>query len=338
MNTFKSYNLKNTVLKNRIVMPPMCMYSSDETGKAGEFHFNHYVSRAVGGVGMIIAEATAVQKNGRTTDRDLGLWEDNQIDGLNKIVEGIRRYGTKAAIQLNHGGRKYTGSWGKAVAPSSVKFSDNSCLPEALTEDGIKEIADSFKNAAVRADKAGFDVLELHAAHGYLIHQFLSPLSNIREDRYGGNLENRTRLLSEILLSVRSVWPEEKPILLRVSADDYKDGGITLEDMVQIINSVKGHIDMVHVSTGGLVPAEINAYPGYQVNYSNAIKHECNIPTIAVGLITGIELAEEIISDSRADLVAVGRELLRNPYFAINAARANSLKIDYPEQYKAAYC
>lgn len=337
MNTFKSYDLKNIILKNRIVMPPMCMYCSDDNGKASEFHYNHYVTRAIGGVGLIIVESTGVVGNGRTTDKDLGIWDDVHIDGLKNIVDGVKKHGSKIAIQLNHGGRKYTGIAGDVVAPSAVKFDEKSILPKELTIEGIKEIILKFKKAAKRADEAGFDAIEIHGAHGYLIHQFLSPLSNLRVDEYGGNIKNRTRFLKEVLQAVSEVWPEKKPILLRVSACDYKDGGISLKDMIEMVNDVKEYIDMVHVSTGGLIPAEINAYPGYQVNFSNTIKAKCNIPTITVGLITSINMAEEIISNHRADLVAIGRELLRNPYLILNEAKIRNLDIDYPEQYKGAF-
>lgn len=337
MNTFKSYSLKNTNFKNRIVMPPMCMYSSDGTGKVNDFHYNHYVTRAIGGVGLIIVEATGVAKNGRTTDKDLGIWEDQHIQGLKNIVKDVKMYGSKIAIQLNHAGRKYTGNDGEVVAPSAVKFNENSTLPKELSKDEIKGIVVDFKEAAKRANDAGFDALEIHGAHGYLIHQFLSPLSNLRLDEYGGNLKNRTRFLKEVLQAVAEVWPKEKPILLRVSAYDYKDGGINIKDMVEIINEVKEYIDMVHVSTGGLVTAQINSYPGYQVNFSNEIKTKCNIPTITVGLITDINMAEEIISNGRADMVAFGRELLRNPYFALHEAKIRNLNINYPEQYMEAF-
>ncbi|CUU49332.1 NADPH dehydrogenase NamA [Clostridium beijerinckii] len=337
MNTFENYTLKNTNLKNRIVMPPMCMYSSDETGMANDFHYAHYVTRAIGAVGLIILESTGVVENGRTTDNDLGIWDDKHIDGLKKIVKGVKKYGSKIAIQLNHGGRKYTGTASQAVAPSAVKFDERSTLPRELTRDDIKEIVLNFKDTAKRADKAGFDAIEIHGAHGYLIHQFLSPLSNLRKDEYGGDIKNRIRFLKEILEAVTEVWPKEKAILLRVSAYDYKEGGITLNDMIEIINEIKEYIDIVHVSTGGLIPAEINAYPGYQVNYSSIIKEKCNVPTIAVGLITDINMAEEIISNGRADLVAVGRELLRNPYFVLNEAKSRNIDFDYPEQYKGAF-
>lgn len=337
MNTFKNYTLKNLNLKNRIVMPPMCMYSSDETGMASDFHYNHYVTRAIGGVGLIIVESTGVVENGRITNNDLGIWDDKHIDGLKNIVHGVKKHGSKIAIQLNHGGRKYTGTYGQAVAPSAIQFDEKNTLPRELTKDEIKEIVLNFKEAAKRADKAGFDAMEVHGAHGYLIHQFLSPLSNLREDEYGGDIKNRIKFLKEILQAVTEVWPKEKAILLRVSAYDYKDGGISLNDMVEIINEIKEYIDIVHVSTGGLIPAKINAYPGYQVNFSSTIKEKCNIPTIAVGLITDVNMAEEIISNGRADLAAVGRELLRNPYFVLNEARTRKLDIDYPEQYKGAF-
>lgn len=337
MNTFKNFTLKNMNLKNRIVMPPMCMYSSDESGKSNDVHFTHYVTRAIGGVGFIIVESTGVIENGRTTDNDLGIWNDNHVSGLKKIVDGVKSQGSKIAIQLNHGGRKYTGVAGEAVAPSAVRFDEKSKLPKELTKEEIREIVLRFKEAAIRADKAGFDAIEIHGAHGYLIHEFLSPLSNLREDEYGGNVKNRARFLREILEAVSEVWPKEKAILLRVSAYDYKDGGITLNDMVEVINNIKEYIDLVHVSTGGLIPVEINAFPGYQVRFSEAIKEKCNIPTIAVGLITEGNMVEEIISNDRADLVAIGRELLKNPYFVLNEAKARKVDIEYPEQYKVVY-
>ncbi|GFZ32589.1 NADPH dehydrogenase [Clostridium zeae] len=337
MKAFSNYTLKSTTLKNRIVMPPMCMYSADATGKANDFHYNHYLTRAIGGVGLIIVESTGVTENGRTTDNDLGIWDDSHIDGLKRIVDGVKKYGSSIAIQLNHGGRKYTGNYSEAVAPSALKFDDSSLLPRELTKDEIKKIVLDFTEAAKRADKAGFDSIEIHGAHGYLIHQFLSPLSNLRTDEYGGNIKNRTRFLKEILQSVKEVWPKDKPILLRVSSYDYKEGGITLDDMIEIINEVKDYIDMVHVSTGGLIPAKIDVYPGYQINYSNEIRSKCNIPTIAVGLITDLNIAEEIISNGRADLVAIGRELLRSPYFVLKEAKDRNLDIEYPTQYKGAF-
>lgn len=336
MKLFEDYTIKNTTLKNKIVMPPMCMYASDRDGKANEFHYIHYLTRAVGGVGLIIVEATGVTKNGRISDHDLGLWEDSQVEGLKRIVDGMKKCGTKTAIQLNHAGRKYMGTSSEVVAPSAIKIED-SVLPKELTIEGIQEIIHSFQTAAKRADEAGFDILEIHGAHGYLIHQFLSPLSNHRTDEYGGDLKNRTRFLKEILEEVGKVWPKEKPIFLRISATDYLEGGIDANEMVQIINEVKEYIDLVDVSTGGLLPAKINVYPGYQINYASIIKEKCNIPTIAVGLITDIDMAEEIIANERADFVAIGRELLRNPYFVLQEAKRKGVEVEYPDAYRRAF-
>ncbi|MFT8315078.1 MAG: NADPH dehydrogenase NamA [Clostridium sp.] len=337
MKTFEEYVLKNLRLKNRIVLPPMDMYSADESGKANDFHYNHYTTRAIGGAGLIIVESTAVTTNGRISDNDLGIWSDEHIDKLSDIVNSVKKYGSAIAIQLNHGGRKYVGSSGEVLAPSAVAFDEKSKIPRELTKGDIKEIVLAFKAAAIRADKAGFDAIEIHGAHGYLIDEFLSPLSNVRTDEYGGSTENRTRFLKEILEAVSEVWPKEKTISLRVSAEDYKIGGITGEEMVKIINIVKPYIDIVHVSSGGLVPADIKAYPGYQIKLAELIKENCEIPTIAVGLITDINMVEEILSNERADLVALGRELLRNPYWVLNAAKTKGIDIDLPVQYKRAF-
>lgn len=337
MDTFTSYTLKNTVLKNRIVMPPMCMYSSDDTGLANDFHYTHYATRAIGGVGLIIVEATGVVPNGRISDKDLGIWDDSHIEGLKKIADSVKKYGSKVAIQLNHGGRKYEGVTKELVAPSPIAFNEHSAVPKELSKDEIKEIVQKFKEAAIRADAAGYDAIEIHAAHGYLISEFLSPLSNVRTDEYGGSIKNRTRFLKEILQEVSKVWPKEKPILIRVSATDYLEDGMHVEDMVQIINEVKEYIDMVDVSTGGVVNAPIKLYAGYQVECAHEIKTKCNIPTIAVGLITDINLVDYIVSSGKSDLVGIARELLRNPYFVLNAAKSRNVDIEYPEPYKRAF-
>ncbi|WP_026881705.1 NADPH dehydrogenase NamA [Clostridium akagii] len=337
MKTFEEYSIKSLKLKNRIVMPPMCMYSADNSGNVNDFHINHYTTRSLGGVGFIIVESTGITPNGRISDNDLGIWDDKHIEGLKTLVQGVKKYGAKIGIQLNHAGRKYLGSSGQPLAPSAVSYDEKYKLPKELTKLEIKEIILKFKEAAVRADKAGFDAIEIHAAHGYLIDQFLSPLSNLRQDGYGKTTENRARFLKEILVAVKEVWPKGKPISLRVSAEDYKKGGMSTKEMVQIINIVKEYVDVVHVSSGGLVPAHINLYPGYQVNFSETIKRECNIPTIAVGLITEIDMVEEILSNRRADLVALGRELLRNPFWVLNKAKEKNIDIELPEQYKRAF-
>lgn len=337
MIAFTEYKIKNMLLKNRIVMPPMCMYSSDESGFVKDFHKVHYTARAIGGVGLIIVEATAVVPNGRITSYDLGIWSDDHIQELKSLVESVKSHGSKIAIQLAHAGRKCTSNDEYIVAPSPIRFSEEYRIPKELTVDEIKGIVNNFRDAAIRADKAGFDAIEIHGAHGYLIHEFLSPLTNKRIDEYGGSLENRTRFLKEILAAVNEVWPKDKPILLRVSADDYMEGGINKEEMVKIINEVKEYIDMVHVSTGGLISVKFPIFPGYQVIHSETIKNKCNIPTIAVGLINEYDQIEEILNNNRADLVAIGRGLLRDPHFVLNISYKNKLKIEYPPQYERGY-
>lgn len=337
MKLFESYKLKEVEMKNRIVMAPMCMYSADKDGIAKLFHYVHYTERAVGGVGLIIVEATAVTPNGRISDKDLGIWNNKHIEGLKMITEAGKKHGAKMAIQLAHAGRKCEAEAEYIVAPSSIAFNEKYRMPKELTVEEIKDIVKSFREAAIRADKAGFDVIEIHGAHGYLINEFLSPLTNKREDEYGGSTENRARFLKEILQDVRDVWPENKPIILRVSASDYAEGGVDIEEMVNIINEVKPYLDMVHVSSGAVVPAEIKTYPGYQVKFCETIRERCSIPTIAVGLITESDMAEEILQNGRADMVALGRELLRNPYWTLQTAYKNKIDIEYPEPYKRGF-
>lgn len=336
MKSLTEFNIKNLTLKNRIAMPPMCMYSADEDGKAKNFHETHYISRAVGGVGLIIIEATAVTPNGRISSNDLGIWSDTHIQGLKNIAERVKAYGTKIGIQLAHAGRKCESNDEFIVAPSPIPFSDDSKVPRELNKSEIQEIVLQFKDAARRANEAGFDIIEIHAAHGYLIHEFLSPLSNKRNDEYGGERLNRVRFLIEVLEAVKEVWPNEKPISLRVSADDYTDGGIDKNEMVEIVNLIKNHIDIVHVSSGGLVKARINAFPGYQVSHAEAIRNKCNVPVIAVGLIKDFDHIEELISNNRADLVALGRALLRNPYHVLEMAYQHDIQYS-PVQYERGF-
>lgn len=335
--SLEKYKIKDLELKNRIVMPPMCMYSSDEGGKVKNFHHTHYEARAMGGVGLIILEATGITPNGRITDNDLGIWSNNHIEGLTRLVNRIKKHGSKVGIQLNHAGRKSTSTNDVTLAPSPIAYDETYRLPDQLSKEEIKAIVDQFEYAAARANRAGFDLIEIHGAHGYLIHQFLSPLSNKRTDAYGGSLVNRSRFLKEVLAAVKKVWPGDKPILLRVSASDYTEGGIDIDEMVKIIDMVKPFIDMVHVSSGGLVPAEIEAYPGYQVSFARDIKNQCGIPTIAVGLINDMNHINDILSDGDADLVALGRLLLREPQFLLNNLYKNKIAYDYPVQYERAY-
>ncbi len=337
MEMFKPYSLKNITLNNRIVMPPMCMYSAGNDGEVTEFHKTHYMTRAIGGVGLIIIEATGVAENGRISDYDLGLWNDKQRDALKPLVTSLKEAGAVTGIQLNHGGRKYVGSTEPLIGPSSLPFDEESATPCAMSQQDIDTVIQAFQDAAKRADEAGFDTLQIHSAHGYLLHQFLSPISNQRTDRYGGSLENRTRLLEEVLRAVRAVWPKEKLLMVRVSATDYVEGGIGIDEMVQIINHIKPLVDMVDVSSGGNIRASIALHPGYQVPLAQAIKEQCQLPTIAVGLIESSQMVNEIIGNKRADLVALGRELLRNPYYVLQQARDYRIEVEFPRQYRRGF-
>lgn len=336
MKSLTNYKLKEMTLRNRIVMPPMCMYSAGEDGMITDFHKTHYISRAVGGVGLIIIEATGITPNGRISSNDLGIWSDDHIKGLEEIVNKAKSYGAKMGIQLAHAGRKCQSNDDFIVGPSPIRYSEDYRVPRELSINEIQTIILQFREAAIRADRAGFDMIEIHGAHGYLINEFLSPLSNQRTDQYGGSIENRVRFLIEILRSIKEVWPEEKPIGLRVSADDYTEGGIDKNEMVKIVNLVKKYIDIVHVSSGGVVSARIDLFPGYQVSHCETIKRECNTPTIAVGLIKDYDQIEEIIANNRADLVALGRAILRNPYLVLNMAYEKDLKYS-PKQYERGF-
>ncbi|MBZ9634357.1 NADPH dehydrogenase NamA [Clostridium sp. FP1] len=333
---FSNFKIKDMDLKNRIVMAPMCMDScNDEDGLANNWHFVHYSTRAIGGVGLIIVESTGIEPGGRITDKDLGIWSEEHVKNLSNIVNECHKYGAKIGIQINHAGRKSETLSYPIIAPSPIAFNEHYRLPNEMTKDDIKNTIILFKSAAKRSLAAGFDLLELHGAHGYLIGQFLSPLTNKRKDEYGGSNENRVRFLSEIIQAVKTVWPQTKPLQLRVSAEDYAEGGNTAKDTATLINLIKDMgIDIVNISSGGTVPARISTYPGYQICCSEIIKNQCNIPTIAGGLITSPLMAEEILNNKRSDLVYLGRELLRNPYWAFAAASQLGESIKWPIQYE----
>ncbi|MBS5956467.1 MAG: NADPH dehydrogenase NamA [Clostridiales bacterium] len=334
MYLLDSFTAKNMTLRNRIVMPPMCMYSAGTDGIANEFHFTHYTSRAVGGVGLIIMEATGVLPKGRISDHCLGLWNDEQAKALKPIVTACQKQGAKVAIQLNHAGRKCEAQEKIIHAPSAIPFSQDSPMPREMTEEDILETVKAFRSSAERAAEIGFDAIEIHGAHGYLISEFLSPLTNHRTDSYGGSTENRCRILIEILKAIHEVWPAEKPVLLRVSAEDYEPNGIHMEEMSKIINLVKPYIDVLDVSTGGVVPTPpTKIYPGYQVKIAEQMKQACDLPVVTVGLITDPHQVEEILGGERADLVALGRELLRDPYWVLHTARNMEVEYPWPEQY-----
>ncbi|GAB1400364.1 NADPH dehydrogenase NamA [Aminivibrio sp.] len=338
MRAYEPFSIKDLELKNRIVMPPMCMYSAPDSVPT-DFHYLHYGARAIGGVGLIIVEATGVLPEGRISDNDLGLWRDDQIPPLAKLVKMAHDQGAKIGIQLNHAGRKCGAAAKRIYGPSALNYSDDGRYqdPAEMTEEDIAHVTDAFASAAGRALEAGFDVVEIHGAHGYLLSQFLSPLSNVRKDSYGGSPSNRSRLLREVTDGVRSRWPENKPLFLRVSASDYSDGGVTPEGMAEMLKESLDGLDVVHVSSGGVTPVPPPVYPGYQISFAELIKKECFVPTIAVGLISTIEMVEEILGNQRADLVALGRELLRNPFFPLMEARRMGVELPWPEQYKRAF-
>lgn len=334
---FSNYRIKDLELRNRIVMAPMCMYSADDDGKAKEWHELHYASRAVGGVGLIIQEATAVESRGRISSNDLGIWDDSQIEGLKKIVDTCRKYGAKIGIQLGHAGRKCEAESERIIAPSPVAFSDEYRVPNEMTKSEINEVIKAFQNAAERCVEIGYDIIEIHGAHGYLINEFLSPLTNNRTDEYGGSKENRARFLKEVVQAVRNVWSVEKPLLLRVSAEDYAEEGNHPEDLADLINLVKGEgVDLINVSSGGVVSIVPKAFQGYQVKFAEIIKEKTNLPVVAGGLIIEPHMAEEILQNERADLIYFGRVLLRNPYWSLHADNELSNIAIWPKQYERA--
>jgi 2,4-dienoyl-CoA reductase-like NADH-dependent reductase (Old Yellow Enzyme family) len=344
---FSSLTIGDITLKNRIIMSPMCQYSATD-GFASDWHLVHYGTRASGGAGLIIMEATAVSPEGRITPGDLGLWNDDHIQGLKKIVSFIHGQGSVAGIQLAHAGRKAScavpvqggrqldekhGGW-QTIAPSAIPFMDGDRTPEALNEEGIGQVISGFRNAAVRAREAGFRVAEIHSAHGYLLQEFLSPLSNRRSDEYGGSFDNRIRLLRQVVEAVRSVWPAGNPLFVRISSTDWTEGGWEAEDSVKLASILKEKgVDLIDCSSGGNVyNAVIPFSPGFQVPFSEAVR-KTGILTGTVGLITTAGQAESILREEKADLILMGRELLRNPYFPLHAARELGDDISWPVQY-----
>ncbi len=349
---FTPLRLRSIEIPNRVTMPPMCQYSATD-GVANEWHFAHYSARAAGGVGLIIVEATAVEPRGRITPGCLGLWDDAHIAPLARIAANVRAQGSVAAIQIGHAGRKAScalpwnggeqlsldnGGW-PTVAPSEVPFQAGERTPHALTVDEIKHIQSLFVAAARRALAAGFQALELHNAHGYLAHSFLSPLSNHRTDAYGGSFENRARFTLETVDALRAIWPEELPLLVRVTSTDWAPGGWDVDDTVRLAALLKARgVDLLDCSSGGQVPdAKIPAAPGFQVPFAERVRRETGLPTAAVGWITDAGQAEEIVKTNRADLVALGRELLRNPYWALHAAKHLGATPRTPLQYLRAF-
>jgi len=340
--------LRGLALRNRIVVSPMCMYSSVD-GEANDWHAVHLGSRAVGGAGLVFTEATAVTSQGRISAQDLGIWSDAHTKGLQSVVSVIKARGAVAGIQLAHAGRKASvarpweggrqvaldaGGW-PTVAPSALPFKEGERPPEALTLAGIQDIVEAFRAATARAVTAGFEVVEVHAAHGYLLNEFLSPLSNHRADAYGGSFENRIRLLCEVVQAVRSVWPAELPLFVRISATDWAEGGWDIEQSIALARRLAPlGVDLIDCSSGGLVPGvRIPLGPGYQVDFAARIRNEAGILTGAVGLITEATQANDIIASGRADLVLLARQLLRDPYWPLHAAGALGARAPWPRQY-----
>jgi 2,4-dienoyl-CoA reductase-like NADH-dependent reductase (Old Yellow Enzyme family) len=348
---FSPLTIKSVTLKNRIVVSPMCQYSSED-GFANDWHLVHLGSRAIGGAALIIMEATAVSPEARITYGDMGIWKDEHIARLRQITTFIHDNGSVAGIQLAHAGRKastekpwlgglqiHSGKnhW-QAVAPSPIPLRDGDAAPHELTVTEIQKVIEDFKHAAARTVKAGFKLIELHAAHGYLINEFLSPLSNTRTDEYGGSFENRTRFLFQILDAVKTAWPETLPLFVRISASDWVEGGWTIDDSVKLCHLLKNKgVDCIDASSGGTVPyAKIPAGPGYQVPFAEVIKKQTGMLTAAVGIITNAKQAEEILQQQQADLIVMAREHLRDPYFALHAAKELGEHVAWPVQYERA--
>jgi NADPH2 dehydrogenase len=334
------FTLKSLHLKNRIVMPPMCQYSVEaKDGKPNDWHFVHYVSRAVGGAGLIIMEMTDVDPDGRITDYDLGLWSDEQVPAFARIISEVQKYGAKIGIQIAHAGRKAQDA-AVPVGPSAVPVSSKYKQPRALTTEEAKEMVVKFKEAARRAVEAGVDTIEIHGAHGYLIHQFHSPSINSRQDEYGRDL---AKFGVEVIEAMKSVMPPEMPLIMRISAIEYIDGGYDLDHSIEICRRYKeAGVDMFHVSSGGEGPAGARKpgnYPGYQVPMARAIKQALDVPVIAVGMLDDAKLAEATVANGDADLVAVARGMLRDPYWALHALQtvAGDVREAAPRQYRLAF-
>lgn len=334
MKLFESAMIDNLEVKNRFVMAPMCMYSVEKMdGIATDFHQAHYVSRAIGQVGLIIVEATGVVPEGRITDYCLGIYNDTQRDALKKIVDGVHAQGSKIAIQLNHAGRKSTATVPTVYAPSALAYDENSRVPQEMSQQDIKKMIQDFKMAAKRADEAGFDAIELHMAHGYLLSTFMSPVTNKRIDKY----HDSAVLYKELFDEIKTVWPKEKPILVRISATDYEADGYNVEHVAKVLAPVMDDISLLHVSSGGITPSIPKAYPSYQVHFATELKALTQKEVIAVGLITTCEQAIDIIANDRADYIGLGRILLRNPHFVLECMMQTNRKHLLPTPYKRAF-
>ena len=345
---FAPFKLRSVEFSNRIGVSPMCQYSSED-GFATDWHLVHLGARAQGGAGLVIIEASAVVPEGRISIGDLGIWKDEHIPALERIVRFLHSQGVRAGIQLAHAGRKASmsvpfsgerllspaeGGW-QPVAPSAIAFSPNYAVPAALDHAGMAVLVAAFAAAARRAERAGFDFVEIHAAHGYLLHEFLSPLANQRTDEYGGSFENRIRFPLHVVDAVRAAWPPHLPLFMRISATDWKDGGWTQTESVRLATLLAHYgVDLIDVSSGGMVPsAKMSGGPGYQVGFAEEIRHVAKIPVAAVGMITEPEQANSIIAGGQADVVLLAREFLRNPYWPLDAVQMLGATTTWPRQY-----
>jgi 2,4-dienoyl-CoA reductase-like NADH-dependent reductase (Old Yellow Enzyme family) len=346
---FDSLMIRDVTFANRVFVSPMCQYSSTD-GYANDWHFVHLGSRAVGGAGLVLTEATAILPEGRISPQDLGIWSNDHIEPLARIVRFIHEQGSAAGMQLAHAGRKAStyrpwegqgkvpeteGGWKKVVAPSAVAFADHYPLPEAASKQEIQAIVEAFAEGARRACESGFRVVEIHAAHGYLIHEFLSPLSNQRTDAYGGSFENRTRILREIVAAVRRAWPERAPVFVRISATEWVDGGWDIQQSIELARQLRDSgVDLIDCSSGGNVAqATIPVGPGYQTPFAEQIRRESGVMTGALGMITSAVQAEHILATGQADAVIIAREMLRDPYWPLGAARELGQAKSWPVQY-----
>jgi len=337
-NLFSPLKLRDVTARNRLWVSPMIQYSVfAEDGVPTDWHLVHFGSRAVGGAGLILTGATAVEPRGRISARDTGLWNDAQAEAYARIVRFQAEQGALPAVQLAHAGRK--AEVPGAIGPSALAFSPEMPVPQVMTPDDITEVVTAFRDAAVRAHAAGFQAVEVHSAHGYLLHEFLSPISNQRTDAYGGSFENRIRLVLEVVRAVRAVWPERLPLFVRISATDWLPGGWDVDQSVELARRLGPEgVDLVDVSSGGISPdQQITLGPGYQVPFSERVRREAGIATGAVGLITEARQADAIVREGRADAVLIGRQSLRDPYWPLRAARELGYEVEVPFQYRRAW-
>jgi len=349
---FEPLAVRGITFKNRIFVSPMCEYSSTD-GFANDWHLVHLGSRAVGGAALVLTEATAVAANGRISPDDLGIWKDEHVEFLSRITRFVKQQGAVPGTQLAHAGRKAStaalfkgglalspdqGGWDNVLAPSALQFAEGYPQPKEMSKADIAATVQAFAAAALRAHEAGFEVIEIHAAHGYLLHEFLSPLSNRRQDEYGGSFENRIRIVKEVVSVVRSQWPEGNPLFVRISSTDWVEGGWTIEDSITLARELKSlGVDLIDCSSGGNVAkARIPIGPGYQAEFAERIRKDAAIATGAVGMITAPEQADHIIRSGQADAVLLAREMLRQPYWPLHAAKALGHAIAWPKQYERA--